>query len=74
MSQIGKQVLRRLTPTYFRMGFKFEPRDLWVGIYWTSSPICEPAEMWGSSWWIYICVVPMLPLVISFDTNGSMDA
>lgn len=34
-------------------GIIFEPRDLWIGIYWTRK----------ASWlWIYVCLVPCLPL------------
>ena len=36
----------------------FEPRDLWVGLYWTKDRFTE-------SWHFYICIVPMFPLKIT---------
>src|SRR3990167_335118 len=33
---------------------KFEPRDLWVGVYWTLSPFRVLM--------IYVCIVPTLPI------------
>lgn len=45
----------------------FEPRDLWVGIYWNrqSTLVFERDFKYGSEiiiWDVYICLVPMLPL------------
>jgi hypothetical protein len=34
---------------------KFEPRDLWVGLYWDRSTF---------HWHIYLCLLPLLPLHI----------
>ncbi len=34
---------------------KFEPRDLWIGVYWDRSPVRLD---------VYICVVPCFPLHI----------
>ena len=35
---------------------QWEPRDLWVGLFWRKSEIC---------WHIYICLIPLIPLHIS---------
>ncbi len=37
----------------------FEPRDLWIGMYW------KRRKSWGfanASWEFYICIVPTLPI------------
>lgn len=39
------------------MKIYFEPRDLWVGIYWTRD---------GTIMRLYICLLPMLPIRISW--------
>lgn len=42
--------------------FKWEPRDLWVGIYWDTSGI------WLH---IYVCIIPCLPLHVTFQRRGT---
>jgi hypothetical protein len=36
----------------------FEPRDIWVGAYWTRAD--------DRSLKVYICLLPMLPILIQF--------
>lgn len=44
---------------------KFEPRDIWVGVYWTTLhrskqwKVKPPVNNWLD---VYICCVPMLPI------------
>lgn len=40
-----------------RARFEFEPRDLWVGVYWDRSP---------THWHVYLTAVPCLPLHVSW--------
>lgn len=36
---------------------KFEPRDIWIGLFWTKSlNVLE----------LYFCIIPMLPIIIRF--------
>lgn len=35
----------------------FEPRDAWVGVYWTDS-----STRWRRSLTVYVCPLPMLPI------------
>lgn len=40
----------------------FEPRDLWVGVFWD---IIKPDAMDAYTYLkIYICIIPMLPLFL----------
>jgi hypothetical protein len=44
---------------------RFEPRDLWVGVYWNRT-----GGVYGSCYLdVYICVIPMLPLRLVFRTR-----
>jgi hypothetical protein len=39
----------------------FEPRDIWVGVYWTRGA--------DRSLLVYICLLPMLPLLLHFPAS-----
>jgi hypothetical protein len=51
----------------WKIGFQFEPRDLWVGVFWDRRWTIRPApgEQYDTrhydSIWVYVCLVPMLP-------------
>ena len=45
---------------------KFEPRDLWVGIYWT----IEEDFILQRFLKIYICIIPMLPICLDFKLDN----
>lgn len=43
-----------------------EPRDLWIGVYWTRhQPLGDDGCILGEWLKIYVCVLPMFPLVLS---------
>ena len=44
-----------------KVGIEFEPRDLWVGVYWDYQGIGTLKHLD-----IYVCIVPMLPIHITF--------
>lgn len=48
----------------------FEPRDLWVGVYWDREDIGSANGLFGCDWRVYICVVPMLPIRISWSERS----
>jgi hypothetical protein len=37
----------------------FEPRDVWVGVFWTRLRFYDPPRR---RWDVYVCLVPMLPI------------
>lgn len=38
----------------------FEPRDIWLGVYWDRKPkTADPRLRW---WDIYICLIPCFPI------------
>jgi len=42
---------------------RFEPRDLWVGVYWTPEDwVTHPHPRHVRGYSIYLCLVPMLPI------------
>lgn len=43
---------------------KFEPRDLWVGVYWN---LAESIESTYKRLDVYVCIVPTLPLRLRFE-------
>ena len=52
----------------------FEPRDVWVGLYWTTE---EAHRQHGVSYprllLLYICLIPMFPIRISLQRSGQQD-
>lgn len=57
--------MRIITPKdpKFLVKLKFEPRDLWVGVYWDFERyIWNPDQT--EHWWldVYVCLIPTLPL------------
>ena len=48
------------------MKIKFEPRDLWVGVYWN----IDRHDLAYQSLNIYICIIPMFPICLQFPWAG----
>lgn len=45
----------------------FEPRDLWIGVYWTVKPWGDVKGNVDRYVEIYVCFVPCLPIKISWE-------
>lgn len=43
---------------------KFEPRDIWIGVYWNLSKSIESAYRKLD---VYVCILPMLPIRLRFE-------
>lgn len=53
VKQVSTTIVRR------KIALLFEPRDLWIGVYWTR-------EHGRNA--IYICLIPMFPLFIGWKS------
>jgi hypothetical protein len=45
----------------------FEPRDLWIGVYWDRQ---RPSGFIVDSLYVYLCVVPMLVVLFHRETTA----
>lgn len=49
---------------------EFKIQDCWIGVFWKKTtfgrPNYSPHEMWFDTYDVWICVVPMLPIHISW--------
>jgi hypothetical protein len=45
----------------WRARLLFEPRDLWIGVYWTGVNKSSPPGV-DPRYLIYICIVPCFPI------------
>lgn len=49
------------------MKIKFEPKDMWIGLYWKSEPYtychCDCDYLITC----YLCIIPMFPIIFSFE-------
>lgn len=46
----------------FSIALLFEPRDLWIGLYWD-----RIEWVWGTNTTIYIGIIPMFPIRVSWE-------
>lgn len=61
-SDVGEWVETMPTKPRLNVSIKFEPRDLWIGVFWT--------RQGGPAYYIldiYICLLPMLPIRFHFE-------
>lgn len=51
--------------TAFSLYVLFEPRDLWIGVYWNRERVGR-----ANRWSVYVCLLPMLPIRASWLMRG----
>jgi hypothetical protein len=51
------------------MQIRFEPRDLWIGLYWNSGTFGASNQFTRID--VYICIVPLFPIHLKFDYRNS---
>jgi hypothetical protein len=51
-----------------KISIKFEPRDIWIGVYWDKESyfIPLPLEKWTVVR-VYICLIPLFPIKVSWE-------
>lgn len=56
---------KTFAPARWKVRVKWEPRDIWIGLYWTrpAEYVGTPPHLRSRSW--YICIVPCLPIIVS---------
>ena len=47
-----------------KIQFQFEPRDVWVGVFWRSTPLCMH---------LYVCLLPLVPLHVTWTTRRRVE-
>ncbi len=58
---------RLINTTICKAQFQFEPRDLWVGLFWrTKHAVQDPHYTLH----IYLCLIPLVPLHITLLLRG----
>lgn len=45
-----------------RVAVKWEPRDLWLGVYWDRTLALYPP---GYTLKVYVCLLPCLPIILT---------
>jgi len=65
------------TGRYFYIYFGFEPRDIWVGLFWDIHDPYDEGEALPPSvylaYHIYICLVPLFPLHFKWGSTPVFD-
>ena len=51
------------------MKIKYEPRDLWIGVYWDRAGRCTTLETDRQHYRVYLCVVPCFPIIFTISRN-----
>lgn len=64
------RLLRIVDNRRVKAQIQFEPRDLWVGVFWRHTQHCLH---------LYVCIIPLLPLHVTilirdFDGGGMSNA
>jgi hypothetical protein len=50
-----------------RLSIEWEPRDWWIGLYWTTKTTSNRRE-----WHYYLCLLPCLPLHIVWGVRETL--
>ena len=59
--------LRIIDKPWIKAQFQWEPRDLWIGIFWRINREMTPPFC---TLHIYVCILPMMPLHVTVLLKG----
>lgn len=51
------------------MKIKFEPRDIWIGLYWCKGSRVTSMEVDYQIYIFFVCIVPCFPIIIQWNKN-----
>lgn len=52
----------------FWLSLQWEPRDLWVGVFWKKQFwFSDTMESSGNSMYIYVCILPCFPVCLQWE-------
>jgi hypothetical protein len=58
----------------FRLTLEFKPADLWIGAYWATSTFSDMPHRQARQIDVWVCILPMLPIHLTFRKPFSYNA
>jgi hypothetical protein len=56
--------------TRWRLSWRFDPRDVWVGVYWNTVELEGHGASYPRRLEVFVCLVPFFPLYLRVPLRG----